>query len=66
MGLESMSNAELNRRLAGLDAAFTALGDDPDYHADLVSRAAGATEAEKLRDLFQAVGAVLDQFRMWQ
>lgn len=47
--------------LSTLSAAFAALGDDPDYLADLVARAAGDGPAETLRDLFQAVGQVLDQ-----
>ena len=47
--------------LSALSAAFAALGDEPDYLADLVARAAGDGQAEKLRDLFQAVGQVLDQ-----
>lgn len=43
-----------------LRRAFEALGDDPDYLADLVARE-DARQAEKLRDLFQAVGELLDQ-----
>lgn len=40
--------------------AFAKLGDDPDYLAELVAREAGEQVAESLRDLFQAVGALLD------
>ena len=42
-----------------LRRAFGALGDDPDYLADLVGRE-DQGQAERLRDLFQAVGALLD------
>ena len=42
-----------------LRRAFEALGDDPDYLADLVGRE-DQGQAERLRDLFQAVGALLD------
>ena len=44
-----------------LNEAFSALGDDPDYLAEVVTQAAGAAVGERLRDLFQAVGAVLDR-----
>ncbi|WP_290688519.1 hypothetical protein [Haematobacter sp. UBA3484] len=46
--------------VAALNSAFMALGDDPDYLADLVAKQAGEGEGEKLRDLFQAVGQLLD------
>lgn len=46
--------------LKALDRAFSALGDDPDYLADLVASRAGDLEAEKLRDLFQVVGQLID------
>lgn len=62
-GLRDMTSSRADQRLAELGAAFAALGDDPDYLADVVARSAGTGEAEKLRDLFQAVGAVLDQAR---
>lgn len=43
-----------------LQRAFEALGDDPDHLAELVAKT-DIGQAEKLRDLFQAVGALLDQ-----
>lgn len=49
--------------VAALNSAFMALGDDPDYLADLVAKQAGELEGEKLRDLFQAVGQLLDAGR---
>ena len=42
-----------------LRRAFEALGDDPDYLAEIVGRE-DQRQAELLRDLFQAVGALLD------
>ena len=42
-----------------LRRAFEALGDDPDYLAEIVG-AKDQRQAELLRDLFQAVGALLD------
>lgn len=51
---------DIDSRLSVLSSSFTALGDDPDYLADLVAKQAGEREAEKLRDLFQAVGQLLD------
>lgn len=49
-----------NPLLFDLHKAFSALGDDPDYLADIVAGHAGLDQAERLRDLFQAVGALLD------
>lgn len=43
-----------------LRRAFEALGDDPDYMAELIG-IEDQGQAEKLRDLFQAVGALLDE-----
>ena len=45
-----------------LRRAFEALGDDPDYLAELVGRV-DQGQAERLRDLFQAVGQLLDDGR---
>ena len=42
-----------------LRRAFEALGDDPDYLAEIVETK-DQRQAELLRDLFQAVGALLD------
>ena len=42
-----------------LRRAFEALGEDPNYLAELVGRE-DQGEAERLRDLFQAVGQLLD------
>lgn len=42
-----------------LRRAFDALGDDPDYLAELVGRE-DQGQAERLRDVFQAIGALLD------
>ena len=62
MDNENSTNGQgdIDSRLSVLSSAFTALGDDPDYLADLVAKQAGEREAEKLRDLFQAVGQLLD------
>ncbi len=45
-----------------LRRAFEALGDDPDYLAEIVEKVGteDQRQAELLRDLFQAVGALLD------
>ena len=42
-----------------LKQEFEALGDDPDHLPELVGRA-DQSKAEKLRDLFRAVGSLLD------
>ena len=47
--------------LHDLNEAFSAVGDDLDYLAEVVTQAAGAAVGERLRDLFKAVGVVLDR-----
>lgn len=51
---------EIPEELKDLARTFDALGDDPDYLVDLVAREASVELADRLRDLFQAVGAVLE------